>query len=170
MIGSQTISGGGSQKSPGEIAIPAISFKTPSGSLSPGYGGNRAHHRYVFLKRILDSIRVITKDVFSDQRPQERSARSARGGREGWIRAVPSTPPLRLPRARHPLSKDIRVETVRLRYQRKSHFAPGIEPALEGSNPLDASPSQKQRRPGAGGLIGSSTVEDDVSIGRDLRS
>ena len=46
---------------------------------------------------------------------------------------------------------------------------PGIEPTLEGEDALEPALLEHQRRPGAGGLYGSTAVEDDLALGLDLR-
>jgi len=47
-------------------------------------------------------------------------------------------------------------------------LAPGIEPAGERADALNASPPQQQRHTGAGSFAGSSTVKDDLAVARDF--
>ena len=53
-------------------------------------------------------------------------------------------------------------------FHRKFSGNPGIEPALQRTHARDASLLQLQRHPGAGCFVGSSAVEDDVAVARNL--
>lgn len=44
---------------------------------------------------------------------------------------------------------------------------PGLEAAGQGPDVSDPSSAQQQRRPGAGGLIGSVAVQDQFPVGGD---
>ena len=54
------------------------------------------------------------------------------------------------------------------RNDRQAPGAPGIDPSSERPNPLDPEPHQLERHTGARQLVGSRTVDDDVSFSRDL--
>ena len=45
---------------------------------------------------------------------------------------------------------------------------PSVDPAFERANPGDSFGSQQQRHTGAGGFVGSRTVENDIAIPGDL--
>jgi hypothetical protein len=51
-------------------------------------------------------------------------------------------------------------------HQRIAAFAPGVEAALQGADAFDAFFSEEQRHTGAGGFVGSSTVENDFAVER----
>src|SRR4029077_4384323 len=51
-------------------------------------------------------------------------------------------------------------------HQRIATFAPGIQTTLQGADAFDAFFSEEQRHTGAGGFVGSSTVEDDFAVER----
>jgi hypothetical protein len=51
---------------------------------------------------------------------------------------------------------------------RISMLDPGIKSALQRTHTRDAAFFQLQRHPGAGRFVGSSAVEDDVAVTRDL--
>lgn len=51
---------------------------------------------------------------------------------------------------------------------RKAVFLPGGKPTCQRTHARYALSSQQQRHTGAGGLVGSSTVEHDVAIPRNL--
>src|ERR1700757_4966663 len=50
--------------------------------------------------------------------------------------------------------------------ERIAAFPPGFEATLERPNALDAAIAKKQRHTGAGGFVGSSTVENDFAVSR----
>jgi hypothetical protein len=52
--------------------------------------------------------------------------------------------------------------------RRIAAIAPSLEAAGQRTDPFDAAASQDQRHPGAGGLVGSGAVENDVPVARDL--
>jgi hypothetical protein len=47
-------------------------------------------------------------------------------------------------------------------------FDPGIETSGERAHATYAAPSEHQRHPGAGSLVGSGAVENDISISRNV--
>ena len=56
------------------------------------------------------------------------------------------------------------------RGEREAELAPGGKAAGERADAFDAALSEEQRHTGAGGFVGSSTVEDDVAVaGEQLR-
>ena len=64
----------------------------------------------------------------------------------------------------HPLSKDNRFLDEAFGNEREIVREPGIDPAFERANPGDSFGSKQQRHTGAGGFVGSRTVENDVAI------
>lgn len=46
--------------------------------------------------------------------------------------------------------------------------APSVETARQRPHPLDASPPEDQRHPGAAGFVGSRAIQDDVAVPGDL--
>ena len=52
--------------------------------------------------------------------------------------------------------------------QRVPVSAPGVQTAEKGADARDTAPVQEKRHPGAGRLIRSRAVEDDVAVARDL--
>src|SRR6266849_3749721 len=95
-----------------------------------------------------------------------------------WVRFVEGTARMSLrcwpPRPGHRragnrmgLSHDLwsrqgRVRCVCHADRRIAAIAPSVETPRERTDPFDATASQDQRHPGAGGLVGSGAVEDDV--------
>lgn len=52
--------------------------------------------------------------------------------------------------------------------ERKAVPAPGVEAAGERTDAPDAAAPEEQRHPGAGGLVRSGAVEDELAVARDL--
>ena len=66
------------------------------------------------------------------------------------------------------LSKDNGFLAEAFGNEREIVREPGVDPAFERANPGDSFGSKQQRHPGAGRLIGSRAVEDDVAIPGNL--
>ena len=54
------------------------------------------------------------------------------------------------------------------RFQRKAALTPSVQPTGQRPDPGDASALEQQRHPGAGRLIGSTTIDDHVALPREL--
>jgi len=65
---------------------------------------------------------------------------------------------------KHPFSKDNGFLDEAFGNERKIVREPSVDPAFERANPGDSFASQQQRHPGAGRLVGSRTVENDVAV------